>query len=369
MLSEALAAAMRCALASGCDAAFNLMLWDTERPSSPAASARAALGAHMHSVMCTAARCGARGALQALLVCLPEHTDALDSLVLDAACQAGQAATACDVELLLCIRNQSTVYGQDAFCTVTTAAAAAPLPEVSTPQKQRHIAGGDAFSAGACASPGLARTSADIDVYVGSCAASCSTPKMQHPAAAARRAAGAGGHKRAGAGAGPGGALLLPLPQAAAGGSFSSVPSSADASSSDGCYSRAGSSSADSDYEFGLLGEFDIGAAAQCCTPRGAPRVAKARAAVAAAVADVFRVKDCGAAPAYLSAADRSPGPCHPYMTAHQGAGAAASGGRCSAAAAGAGAGAEGAGRGGGPLPGVFARGFGGSRPGSARVA
>ncbi|KIY98219.1 hypothetical protein MNEG_9744 [Monoraphidium neglectum] len=104
MLAEAMAEAMRASLASGAGACLNTLLHAADRAGSPAATARPALAPHMPRVFAEAARRGARGALQALLVCLPEHFEALGPEALEAAAAAGQHGAAADIRLLLSMR-------------------------------------------------------------------------------------------------------------------------------------------------------------------------------------------------------------------------------------------------------------------------
>jgi hypothetical protein len=133
-LATALAAALRAALAAGAGAphapvagaaaCFHLLLREADRADCPLAAARPALAPHMEGLFCDAAARGARGALQALLVCLPEHDGALGPAALAAARAAGQAGAAADVELLLALRAGAGTPPADA----AAAAAAAPAP-------------------------------------------------------------------------------------------------------------------------------------------------------------------------------------------------------------------------------------------------
>lgn len=145
MLAEAMSNAMRCAIACGADTCLNTLLRSVIDPETPAAAARAELAPHMHAVFCEAARCSARGALQSLLVCLPEHCDALDFTVLEAAQEAGQVAAAADIKMLLAMRAQA-VGQEEAQMPME------PVPLCALPDACVFI---DSTSAGGfcCASP------------------------------------------------------------------------------------------------------------------------------------------------------------------------------------------------------------------------
>lgn len=217
MLAEALADALRCALASHADACFNGLLQHAERPGAPLALARAALAPHMRAVFCEAARRGARGALQALLVSLPEHCDLLDCSALGAAYAAGQSGMLQDIQLLLSLRVQA--MGQE---PLGSAAGAAACPGAG--QLQHQSSGNSSVpdirvlidSGSCCASPGSV-----------SCAShGVAAPPHKHPRAA-------------------------PAPRS----SFSSIPSSSD------CCSSGASSQAGSDY--GAATDTDMGDASR----------------------------------------------------------------------------------------------------------
>ncbi|GBF87668.1 hypothetical protein Rsub_00379 [Raphidocelis subcapitata] len=161
MLAAALADGMRAALASGAAPCFHRLLRAAGEgeSGSPAAAARAALAPHMGALFADAAGRGARGALQALLVCLPEHCDALDARALDAARAAGQADAAAEIELLLALRLQAGGGGADG-CARDVAAKAAQCAAAPAPAP---LCGGGGGGGGSAAS------SPDVRVVIDQC--------------------------------------------------------------------------------------------------------------------------------------------------------------------------------------------------------
>jgi hypothetical protein len=168
MLAAALAAALRAALAAtgpGGPACFNLLLREADQAASPLAAARSELAPHVEGLFCEAAARGARGALQALLVCLPEHDAGLGPTALAAARAAGQAGAAADIELLLALRR-AAAGDEDGPCREwaagalpAAAAGARPLP---------------APLCGAHGSGGLG-SAADVHVIIEASGGSCSS--------------------------------------------------------------------------------------------------------------------------------------------------------------------------------------------------
>lgn len=253
LLAQALSDAFRAALSAPTPAAtgacFAALLAALGRPHTAlGTAARAALGGQMRGVFCAAAAAGARGALQALLVGLPEHCEMLDAGALAAAQRAGQDEIADEIRMLLAMR------GPDA----TTTAAEQPAPSISDlrvlMEQQASGAsscGGSAVSGSAVATSWGSAASACMfpttmqmfaKICEGSDAAAAVTTPAQLPVAVCGRGAAAHTGKRAG-------------------GSVSSFASS-DGGSSDWGSSRETSSPGCSD-DGGFVGEFDLGGASR----------------------------------------------------------------------------------------------------------
>ncbi|GBF87985.1 hypothetical protein Rsub_00697 [Raphidocelis subcapitata] len=236
MLADTLAGALRASLAAAAPpasraACFNSLLAALSDPSNPAAAARPALAPHARGLLVAAAEAGARGALQALLVALPEHCECLDAAALEAARARGHCDVAADIALLLQLRAPQHARGVGPEAAAAAAAAAGPedMSVVIDTPAPPSLGGASSWGTSSCASPLAPR----------------------HPAARKAAAAAAAAAARG----------------AAARGSFSSVPSSCGGGGGSEWGGSSRASSCCGYDEAGVVGELDISRPRDCRPP------------------------------------------------------------------------------------------------------